>query len=53
MSTHDPTTQNRGVLPVVLLSLALVVAAVPALNVALPEVLWPYLRGHRSIPARG
>ena len=22
-------------------------------SVALPEVLWPYLRGHRSIPARG
>ena len=38
MSTHDPTIQSRGVLPVVLLSLALVVAAVPALNVALPDV---------------
>jgi seryl-tRNA synthetase len=22
-------------------------------SVALPEVLWPYLRGHRAIPARG
>ena len=38
MTAHDPTTQGRGVLPVVLLSLALVVAAVPALNVALPDV---------------
>ena len=38
MSTHDPNIQHRGVLPVVLLSLALVVAAVPALNVALPDV---------------
>ncbi len=33
----DPRTE-RGLLPVVLLSLALVVAAVPALNVALPNV---------------
>ena len=38
MTPDDPTTQGRGVLPVVLLSLALVVAAVPALNVALPDV---------------
>ena len=38
MSTHDPNVQRRGVLPVVLMSLALVVAAVPALNVALPDV---------------
>ena len=38
MPAHDPTTHSRGVLAVVLLSLGLVVAAVPALNVALPDV---------------
>ena len=32
------STVERGLLPVVLLSLALVVAAVPALNVALPNL---------------
>ncbi len=36
MSTHG--TQRTALLPVVLLSLALVVAAVPALNVALPNL---------------
>ncbi len=37
MSRKD-STAGRGLLPVVLLSLALVVAAVPALNVALPNL---------------
>jgi MFS family permease len=37
MSRKNPTV-GRGLLPVVLLSLALVVAAVPALNVALPNL---------------
>ncbi len=39
--TSEPATNSsveRGLLPVVLLSLALVVAAVPALNVALPNL---------------
>ena len=39
--TSEPATKSsveRGLLPVVLLSLALVVAAVPALNVALPNL---------------
>ena len=42
MNKHPiPATKSsveRGLLPVVLLSLALVVAAVPALNVALPNL---------------
>jgi EmrB/QacA subfamily drug resistance transporter len=39
MSTQAPArTETSGVLPVVLASLALVVSAVPALNVALPDV---------------
>ncbi len=36
MPSHEP--DHRGTLPVVLMSLALVVAAVPALNVALPDL---------------
>ena len=38
MSARDSQTQQRGVLAVVLLSLGLVVAAVPSLNVALPDL---------------
>jgi MFS family permease len=38
MTPPKQATVSRGLLPVVLLSLALVVAAVPALNVALPNV---------------
>lgn len=38
MNRTETSTERRGVLPLVLASLALVVAAVPALNVALPDV---------------
>ena len=38
MNGTKTSTKQRGVLPLVLASLALVVAAVPALNVALPDV---------------
>jgi len=38
MNGTKSSTERRGVLPLVLASLALVVAAVPALNVALPDV---------------
>ena len=38
MNGTKNSTEQRGVLPLVLASLALVVAAVPALNVALPDV---------------
>jgi EmrB/QacA subfamily drug resistance transporter len=38
MSKQETQKASRGVLPLVLASLALVVAAVPALNVALPDV---------------
>ena len=38
MSKQETLKDSRGVLPLVLAALALVVAAVPALNVALPDV---------------
>jgi EmrB/QacA subfamily drug resistance transporter len=38
MNGTKNSTERRGILPLVLASLALVVAAVPALNVALPDV---------------
>ena len=38
MNRTESSMKSRGVLPLVLASLALVVAAVPALNVALPDV---------------